>query len=83
MNTFEERFTLLAEERDALYRATMPTNEFWAAWQDDRLAAKRERVGDGVQAWHHRMFRDASLHTITMRALRNQHEPYYDIMEKP
>jgi len=68
------RFDDMAAERDALYQTLRPEGEFAAAWQDDRLAAKRERSGDSAEAYHHRMFRDASLLRLAIRALKARQE---------
>lgn len=71
------KFDDLAAQRDPLYAATLPVGEFDEAREEERLAAHRQRRGDTAQAWQHREYRNAALLRLTIRALRNQGEPYY------
>lgn len=57
------KFDAMAAQRDPLYAATLPQGEFKQARYHDKYFEPE--------------YRDAELLVLTVRALRNQGEPYY------
>jgi hypothetical protein len=72
--TFEE----MCAERDPLYQRTRVGDSLTLAIAFDFDAAfRRENISE-ASASRAEMARDAELHKLAIRALRNQGEPYYD-----
>ena len=73
--TFDE----MAAQRDPLYAATRSRTPFLQAITADREAVECRQIGglSGIVTIKERE-RDAWLFELTIRALRNQGQPYYD-----
>jgi hypothetical protein len=73
--TFEE----MCKARDPLYAATRSHTPFLQALTADREAEECKRIGglSGIATIKERE-RDVWLLKLTVRALRNQRQPYYD-----
>ena len=73
--TFEE----MCKARDSLYAATRSHTPFLQALTADREAEECRRIGglSGIATIKERE-RDVWLHKLTVKALRNQGQPYYD-----
>ena len=71
-----QKFEEMAAERDPLYAELKPEGDFWWA----KMAAWAMIEG-GAKEWQKTELadqRDAHLLKLTIRALRNQGQPYYD-----
>lgn len=76
-----QRFDELVAQRDPLYAAMKPTGEF---------AGALESLSDASQWWwtalesgRFRRIADAAFLRLTIRALRNQGQPYYRTEAQP
>lgn len=68
----------MAAQRDPLYVAMQPAGEFIEALESDKLMTACLLRGWITAASDAHAWRDTNLLKLTIRALRNQGQPYYD-----